>query len=208
MEKVKQKNNFTKEIKNAQGKTSILIILIIAILIFAINAFLKKNKTATANTTLEQETSTGNEILEEKQIIENAILEEKPPTTNAIAEQYGIEQIKNKTITNENNNPIITIPAGYILANPNKNKDINYKDNKNPKVEEGIVITDKIDKNGKSIGNEFVWVPVPDINEIYDSEAKRSKLHNFIEYKEAKVIVRTSPKLVTYSPTSSREPDL
>ena len=33
-------------------------------------------------------------------------------------------------------------------------------------VSEGLVITDEIDENHKSIGNEFVWIPVKEINDM------------------------------------------
>ena len=33
-------------------------------------------------------------------------------------------------------------------------------------IEEGLVITDAIDENHRSIGNEFVWVPVPEFSEF------------------------------------------
>ena len=42
------------------------------------------------------------------------------------------------------------IPGGFAVGITNK---IN-------KVSKGLVITDKIDENNKSIGNEFVWIPV------------------------------------------------
>lgn len=51
------------------------------------------------------------------------------------------------------NNPLI--PAGFYPVNENSaiwGSSDGYKN--------GLVITDKIDENGNSIGNEFVWVPV------------------------------------------------
>ena len=51
------------------------------------------------------------------------------------------------------NNPIV--PAGFYAVNENNavwGSSDGYKN--------GLVITDEIDENGNSIGNEFVWVPV------------------------------------------------
>lgn len=51
------------------------------------------------------------------------------------------------------NNPLI--PAGFVAINENNaiwQSSDGYKN--------GLVITDEVDASGKSIGNEFVWVPV------------------------------------------------
>ena len=51
------------------------------------------------------------------------------------------------------NNPLI--PAGFVAINENNaiwQSSDGYKN--------GLVITDEIDENGVSVGNEFVWVPV------------------------------------------------
>lgn len=55
-------------------------------------------------------------------------------------------------IYKDRNEKIAKIPKGFAVGRSNT---INTIDN-------GLVITDKIDETHKSIGNEFVWVPVED----------------------------------------------
>ena len=45
------------------------------------------------------------------------------------------------------------VPKGFAIVEDEKGK---------KSVAEGLVITDKVDSEGKSIGNEYVWVPVED----------------------------------------------
>ena len=52
----------------------------------------------------------------------------------------------------DKNNKTVTIPAGFAVGT---SEGINT-------VAGGLVITDKVDEKGKSIGNEFVWIPVKD----------------------------------------------
>ncbi len=86
---------------------------------------------------------------------------------NATAEEYGKKQTGSNKIITEGDKSI-TILTGYILVDPTKegNENMSYEDTNNPQIDEGIVITDEVDENGKSTGNEFVWVPV-DINKWY-----------------------------------------
>ena len=65
-----------------------------------------------------------------------------------------------------------------------------------------------MNKDGKSIGNEFVWVPVSDLNKIYDSTNNRGKLYKFKEFNVENFTAKDFPKLIEYSPTGNREPDL
>ncbi len=74
----------------------------------------------------------------------------------------------NRTInggTASSSNPII--PAGYYPVDTSSAK---WGDGKRPAVDwnKGLVITDAIDANGKSVGNEFVWVPVDGSNVKYE----------------------------------------
>ena len=70
------------------------------------------------------------------------------------------------------------IPGGYAVG---VSDDIN-------KINEGLVITDKIDENHESTGNQFVWIPVNDISQIAnqtsgtDANGRQNyqgKLYNF-----------------------------
>ena len=69
-----------------------------------------------------------------------------------------VEKNQGKVLNQNGNTPVkdeygntIMVPAGFAIT-----KDAS-------KVEEGIVITDKVDENGNSTGNEFVWIPVNDV---------------------------------------------
>ncbi len=89
---------------------------------------------------------------------------DEPVTKNAIAKEYGVKQTgENKTITESNTesgtNKSITIPQGYTVLEPTEDNTVKYADNNNPKIDEGIVIKD-------DDGNEFVWVPVKEINDM------------------------------------------
>lgn len=74
----------------------------------------------------------------------------------------GIEEEKFSTIYTETtlitdkNGAVAKIPAGFAVGISNN---INT-------VENGLVITDAVDSNGYSIGNEFVWIPVNNENDL------------------------------------------
>ncbi len=77
-----------------------------------------------------------------------------------------IDENKNTTVYDEYNNPI-EIPAGFsIVPNGKNNVEYSYTETEThiPSVQDGIVITDQIDEEGNSTGNEFVWIPVGKIN--------------------------------------------
>ncbi len=59
------------------------------------------------------------------------------------------------------------IPGGFAVGVTNS---IN-------KINGGLVITDKIDENHKSIGNEFVWVPIEDYTTMYEEVTEPIKLY-------------------------------
>ncbi len=67
-------------------------------------------------------------------------------TTLSGVQEYGI---LDRTVTiKDSEKQLITIPKGFTIT----------KDS-GTKVSEGVVITDSVDENGNSTGNEFVWVP-------------------------------------------------
>ena len=66
-----------------------------------------------------------------------------------------------------------TIPKGFAVGISNG---INS-------IDEGLVITDEVDRNGFSTGNEFVWVPVDNPNDFYGTNANgkyMGKLYDII----------------------------
>lgn len=80
---------------------------------------------------------------------------------------------KNSTIDGEaysSTNPII--PAGFAAINITGNSASSWTAEDGPEVSKGLVITDNITKDSKdtsgnaTIGSEFVWVPVAQINDM------------------------------------------
>ena len=87
------------------------------------------------------------------------------------------------------NNPLI--PAGFYPVNENSaiwGSSDGYKN--------GLVITDKIDENGNSIGNEFVWVPV-------DGEIVKFERYDFGKGLALSSCSETVPTEITESVTNN-----
>lgn len=83
-------------------------------------------------------------------------------------------------------NPLI--PAGFIPINVNNaiwQSSDGYKN--------GLVITDQVDANGISIGNEFVWVPVDGTNVVLERKNWEKSNGNYGDYSE------TLPDTITTS---------
>ena len=76
------------------------------------------------------------------------IVEESKKITTA-GEKFSEIYTETKQYTDSEGNTA-WIPGGFAVG---------VTDNIN-KISKGLVITDKIDKNNKSVGNEFVWIPV------------------------------------------------
>ena len=92
------------------------------------------------------------------------------------------------------------VPGGFAVG---VSKEINT-------VNDGLVITDKVDENNYSIGNEFVWVPVSDedLNEMYTVEETKLSGVNatttvYSKLREGTSSTGGAPGSITY-----REPDL
>ncbi len=87
-------------------------------------------------------------------------------TTQCKIEEYSTTAVtadsgkNSKTIT-ANDNETVEVPAGFYYG---------ISDNVG-KVSKGFVITDSVDENGYSTGNEFVWIPVD-----YNSTAETLKV--------------------------------
>ena len=74
---------------------------------------------------------------------------------NIIEEKYSNIYTETKPYTDKNEE-IAYIPEGFAVGTSNsKNIEIDT-------IANGLVITDKVDNEGNSIGNEYVWVPVND----------------------------------------------
>ena len=84
------------------------------------------------------------------------------------------------------------IPAGFAVG---VSEGINS-------IDSGLVITDCVDSNGYSNGNEFVWVPVDEISDIYDEANNAGQLWSFSGTTSTK---RTYP---TTQNSGNREPDV
>ena len=97
--------------------------------------------------------------------------QEQVPQTLKEAMEKHYKFLANKTYTVGEKS--ITIPAGFYVSDPEKDPTIVYANKEDPKIDEGIVITDAVDAEGKSIGNEFVWVPCTldeYVKHTYDNE--------------------------------------
>ncbi len=119
-------------------------------------------------------------------------------TYGSIEEAKGKEAVtKNVTIKEENKE--VTIPAGYRVTDDSGNT-----------IDEGIVIAD-------SHGNEWVWVPVPNPSDLYETAASDAKLSDgttpYTKYSKTmtigsngntKTITRTTPG----DSSGFREPDI
>ena len=97
---------------------------------------------------------TGNAIEEEKGLTSTDIIDyyvNKKPAVTAL-KTYSEDLLNENRVLKENAKYIdgdytAVIPKGFALTEENK-------------IAKGLVITDKVDEEGNSIGNEFVWIPV------------------------------------------------
>ena len=91
-------------------------------------------------------------------------------TTHTVTITTGIEVEKFSDIYTETkeytkDGQTAWIPEGFAVGVSSKIDDIS----------EGLVITDKIDENHKSIGNEFVWIPVATVVSPSEAEGTNNK---------------------------------
>lgn len=94
------------------------------------------------------------------------------------------KEVDNENYTISNKKYSITIPVGFDVINTNNTTEeilkledySNYLNDEN--ISKGIVIKD-------NIGNEFVWIPVNNVNELYvidDNNYKSGRLYDIIAY--------------------------
>ena len=103
----------------------------------------------------------------------NSVFGEKNEESK-IAEEYGKKQTSNKEVTDGNKS--LVVPKGFKIVDPYEDHTVEYSDNNNPTIEEGIVIEDEK-------GNQFVWIPVDnyaengeaDYTEEYDETSQSEK---------------------------------
>ncbi len=143
----------------------------------------------------------------------------------AIAGGVKFAESENKEITDGSKR--MWVPKGYTVIGPDQKNNVSYNNKDNPKIDEGIVISDEIDAEGKSTGNEFVWVPVPEPNEMYGEDSNEQnvdengnryylgKLYDFGTSSQPKPTPEaknwtdaTNRKIQWSSQTSNREPDV
>ena len=68
---------------------------------------------------------------------------------------------------------IVTVPAGFAYGTSDNVKSVNG----------GLVITDSVDSNGNSTGNEFVWIPVDKTNlTVGNTDKKMAKISSGSDY--------------------------
>jgi len=175
-------------LKNKKGITLIaLVITIIVLLILAgvsismltnNNGILNKAQKAVKETELGQKKE--NEILKGiENTIDDALKGINGENTSKVTIEEAIiqkETFKKTTqIIDKNGNEMLWVPANYkIVADVDgeNSSNIDYGEDNLPQVNEGIVIEDE--KH-----NQFVWVPVPEISEMYDKVNKVGQVYYY-----------------------------
>ena len=98
---------------------------------------------------------------------------------------------KNVTLFTEDN-VLITIPAGFTVSKESPNV-----------ASEGIIITDSLDGNGDSNGNEFVWIPINEDLTVVGTDKEMAKESTAEEYKGKDINGRTNYEGVLYDFTGT-----
>ena len=98
---------------------------------------------------------------------------------------------------------IVTVPAGFAYGTSDNVKSVNG----------GLVITDSVDSNGNSTGNEFVWIPVDKTNlTVGNTDKKMAKISSGSDYEGVlyKFSGTSSTEMTDYGlgTTRYREPDV
>ncbi len=110
-----------------------------------------KNDTKTA---IEQEQALTDEKViingKEYDSIDDYVNNRPQYSDNLLDETTGVLKENAKYTSDEK---IAIVPKGFVIV---------ADENGKKSIAEGLVITDKVDSTGKSIGNEYVWVPVED----------------------------------------------
>lgn len=156
-----------------------LIVLVITIIVMTILASVIIISLDDTNIIEQAENATNeyNKVHEEQQntidglfsILDHMSIEEKKITEV----EMGTIFEKTTKVVDEKNNAFV-VPAKFAIVQNTNNM---ARTISNVKVTDGIVITDAVDSSGKSIGNEYVWIPVGNVTKddgtIVNIELKR-----------------------------------
>ena len=123
-----------------------------------------------------------NETKEGYKVTANGIIQIITNNGN-VRNESEVEKKQGKVLNQNGNTPVkdeygntIMVPAGFAIT-----KDAS-------KVEDGIVITDSVDANGDSIGNEFVWIPVNDVKTSKGTKTVTLGRYGFTTKGEAPIV--------------------
>ncbi len=199
--------------KNKKSRGITLVALVVTIVVLLILAGItitmlfsdsgiitKAREAAEATNKAQSDTEQGIENLENK-IGQSLAVKAVQGKLVSFAERYG-------KYTDKTSSEMVPVPGGYCVVNDGKNE-------KNT-IASGLVISDlegdTLDNeeiDGKR-GNQFVWVPVPDANTIYEVKDGRNvgKLYEFGKYNNSNWETYETPQKIEYSETGRREPDV
>ena len=127
-------------------------------------------------------------------------------TTKATITKCKIETFSNICDTNTeitSDGYTVTVPAGFAYGTSDNVKSVNG----------GLVITDSVDSNGNSTGNEYVWIPVDKTKlTVGNTDKKMAKISSGTDYEGVLYdFDGTSSKEMTdygLGTTNEREPDI
>ena len=127
-------------------------------------------------------------------------------TTKATITKCKIETFSNICDTNTeitSDGYTVTVPAGFAYGTSDNVKSVNG----------GLVITDSVDSNGNSTGNEYVWIPVDKTKlTVGNTDKKMAKISSGSDYEGVlyNFSGTSSTEMTDYGlgTTNEREPDI
>lgn len=123
-------------------------------------------------------------------------------TTKATITRCKIETFSNICDTNTeitSDGYTVTVPAGFAYGTSDNVKSVNG----------GLVITDSVDSNGNSTGNEYVWIPVDKTKlTVGNTEKKITKISSGTDYEGVLYDFDGTSSTEKTDTTSWREPDV
>ena len=127
-------------------------------------------------------------------------------TTKATITKCKIETFSNICDTNTeitSDGYTVTVPAGFAYGTSDNVKSVNG----------GLVITDSVDSNGNSTGNEYVWIPVDKTKlTVGNTDKKMAKISSGTDYEGVLYDFSgtSSTEMTDYGlgTTNEREPDI
>ncbi len=179
---------------NQKGITLIALVITIIIMLIlstvSINAVLSNQGILKSSQEIER---MQNEALEaEKQSTNKAIGEYTNMMDNPPVDPTANWDTRKVDKVLSEDNIFVPVPKGYTASTIDGEK----------KVSTGFVIKEGTNGNAKSVINEFVWVPVSNINDIYDKENNAGQLWEFSGTTSTKVAYPSKKN------SSYREPDV